>query len=228
MCHFQAPATTTSPTYIFSTPEPTTNSKVSATEPTTTTDADIAADAMDKFDMTVPDSLELSMSMDFNDDMSMIFEGFEQFDVDFEFSMSISTSVIVTDNPSEEESEEPFSISFDTENTADESLTEPSTTIILDDIDEMVPLSSETDATMVAAETTIPGVITTPDIATKPFANMNDCAKTICSVELSDELLMEYQLLDGAIQVKMSYDGIAWLGFGFSKDGSMVGSEAVM
>ena len=168
--------------------------------------------------MMVPDSLELSMSMGFNDDMSMMFEDFEQFDVDFDFSMSISSSV----DPSVEEIEETISIGQEAENVTDASLTEPSATIILDDIDEMIPLMSETESTAIAALTT------TPNVATKPFANRNDCAEAVCAVQLSDELLMEYQLLERAIQVKMSYDGIAWLGFGFSKDGSMVGSEAVM
>lgn len=213
---------TSPPTYIFSTPYPTSTSsesKVWATEPTATTMID--AESEDFGLMSVSDNLELSMSIDFNedlDDMSMLFEDFEQFDVDFE-SMSMSSDVVID--------EEPTDIIV-----LDETTVEPSTSAVMDNTD-IDPVVSETDSTEMVTDTT------TPAFATKPFINRADCIQSKCSVELSDMLTMDYQVIvpeattveecDGcALQVKMTFDGIAWLGLGFSNDGGMIGSDAIM
>jgi hypothetical protein len=95
-CKIQAPASTTAPTYIFSTPYPTVNTEVWATEPTSTTtnvnsNDSITVDTVEAeefgVDMTVPLGLDFSMSMDASH--SMYFDDFE-FDADFESSMSMS------------------------------------------------------------------------------------------------------------------------------------------
>jgi hypothetical protein len=167
-------------------------------------------------DIAFGHDVELSMSMDFNDDMSMEFQDFEQFDIPFDMSMSMNNAV-------------------------EETVTEPSTSIVLDE-EDIIPLVSETDSTQIVLDsttiaTTTPEDTTTPAVATKPSSQ--DCVSSTCAVELSSELLMEYQLLvpettttdvcEGcALEVKMTYDGIAWLGFALSNDGAMIGSEAVM
>jgi hypothetical protein len=66
-----------------------------------------------------------------------------------------------------------------------------------------------------------------------------DCTKELCQYQLSDDLSLQYQVFvpesttvdecDGcSVRMIMTYEGIAWLGLGFSNDGSMIGSEAVM
>jgi hypothetical protein len=76
----------------------------------------------------------------------------------------------------------------------------------------------------------------TPAFATVPKTK---CNASKCSIELSPDLLMEYSVnvpdgvtveeCDGCtMSVKLSYRGTAWIGFGFSTDVAMVGSEAVM
>lgn len=220
----QSPAHSTAPTYIFSTPFPTVSK-----------DASITVDQVEDV-MEMPGSLELSMSMNFavgDEEMSLFFEDFEQFDVEFE-SMSMVNDNTVDDATNVEAADEPIDIIKDTttEATAATAVeTESSTSIVLDEID-IIPLVSETDSTEITS------VTTTPAVATKPFVN-RDCTENVCAVELSPELLMEYQVIvpetssgtecDGcALQVKMTYDGIGWIGLGFSNDGGMIGSEAVM
>ena len=221
-CDTKAPLQTSPPTYIFSTPYPSSTSskgKVWATEPTATTA--VVAESEEFGLISVSDSLELSMSIDLNedlDDMSMLFEDFEQFDFDF-VSMSMSSNVVIDEEPTE--------IVI-----LDETTVEPSTGIVMDDIDIDLAVS-ETDSTEIATDTT------TPAVATKPFIDRANCIQSKCSVELSDMLTMDYQVIipeattveecDGCtMQVKMTFDGIAWLGFGFSNDGGMIGSEAIM
>jgi hypothetical protein len=212
---------TTAPTYIFSTPYPTVSKDTIA--------VDQAADIMG-----VPESsFELSMSMNFDEDnkMSMFMEDFQQFDVDF-MSMTDDT---VDHLVGTETADETMEIIEDTTTkatafeaqiqTGDENVG-----INLDDVD--VPVESENEPTNVAFDTT------TPAVATKPLGN-TDCTEATCALELSPDLLLEYQVIvpdtttvdecDGCqIQVKMTFDGIAWLGFGLSTDGGMVGGEAVM
>ena len=66
-----------------------------------------------------------------------------------------------------------------------------------------------------------------------------DCTKEFCDHELSPDFRLRYQVNvpDGttvdecngcSISMELTYDGEAWLGFAFSEDGQMVGSEAVM
>jgi hypothetical protein len=119
------------------------------------------------------------------------------------------------------------------------------------DIDMSLPAASTVLLTTKPADTTQPATedlpmtlisaaaaSTTPAIATKPSPN-NNCISSMCAVELSSELLLEYSVnvpdtttveeCDGCeISVKLSYSGTAWIGFGFSTVGAMIGSEAVM
>jgi hypothetical protein len=66
-----------------------------------------------------------------------------------------------------------------------------------------------------------------------------DCTAEFCEYQLSDAYFMEYRLnipegetVDEcqtcSLSVRLTYEGEAWLGFAFSNDGQMVGSEAVM
>ena len=66
-----------------------------------------------------------------------------------------------------------------------------------------------------------------------------DCVTDFCDHELSDDYFMKYKLNvpDGedvyecqtcSVTISLTYDGEAWLGFAFSTDGQMIGSEAVM
>ena len=66
-----------------------------------------------------------------------------------------------------------------------------------------------------------------------------DCIIDFCEHQLSDDYLMEYKLNlpEGSstddcekcsLTVRLTYDGVTWLGFAFSTDGQMVGSEAVL
>lgn len=176
------------------------------------------------------------MSMNFDvDNMSMFFEDFEQFDVDFE-SMSMThddsnganiDDAVLADAILQDTTTDATAVDTDEA----EVTTEPSTDIVIDEV-EIVSLASKTDSTEISLEAT------TPVVATKPFVD-RDCAEDLCIVELSADLTMEYKVIvpentsvdqcDGcALQVKMTYDGIAWLGLGFSDNGAMTGSEAVM
>ena len=219
-CDTKAPLQTSPPTYIFSTPYPSSTSskgKVWATEPTATTA--VIAESEEFGLISVSDNLELSMSIDLNedlDDMSMLFEDFEQFDFDF-VSLSMSSNVVIDEELTEVE-------------ILDETTVEPSTGIVMDDVDLAV---SETDSTEIATDPT------TPAVATKPFIDRANCIQSKCSVELSDMLALDYQVIvpeattveecdECALQVKMTFDGIAWLGFGFSNNGGMIGSEAIV
>lgn len=67
----------------------------------------------------------------------------------------------------------------------------------------------------------------------------NDCTKEMCQYEISDDCLLEYKVnvpedttvdecIGCSLSIKLTYDGVAWLGFAFSKNGEMIGSEAVM
>ena len=74
---------------------------------------------------------------------------------------------------------------------------------------------------------------------TLPTASGSDCSQEMCESQLDDNYLLLYQInvpdgttvdvCDGCtISMELIYDGDAWVGIGFSKDGQMVGSEAVM
>ena len=49
-----------------------------------------------------------------------------------------------------------------------------------------------------------------------------------CSYQLSDNSLLTYQVNAQDIEMEIVHNGEAWLGLGFSTNGEMVGSEAVM
>eukprot|EP00804_Cyclotella_cryptica_P028957 CCRYP_012384-RA/>CCRYP_012384-RA protein AED:0.12 eAED:0.12 QI:112/1/1/1/0.8/0.66/6/4153/508 len=77
----------------------------------------------------------------------------------------------------------------------------------------------------------------TSELAGKSDAK--DCTKDMCQYELSPDYLLEYKVnvpedttLDEcagcSLRIKVTYDGTAWLGFAFSKNGEMIGSEAVI
>ena len=82
------------------------------------------------------------------------------------------------------------------------------------------------------------GTDPTPVAAPAP-ASSKDCTKEFCDHELSPDFRLRYQVNvpDGTtvdecngctISMELTYDGEAWLGFAFSEDGQMIGSEAVM
>ena len=79
------------------------------------------------------------------------------------------------------------------------------------------------------------GSTTTTEATSSTF----NCVADFCEQQLSDDYLMKYKLNvpDGenvyecqtcSVTISLTYDGEAWLGFAFSTDGQMVGSEAVM
>jgi len=99
----------------------------------------------------------------------------------------------------------------------------------------------------VACETTIvnpvcmepPATVEPPPTPTPPTASGKDCSQEMCESQLDDKYLMRYQInvpdgttldvCDGCtISMELTYEGDAWVGIGFSTDGSMVGSEAVL
>ena len=79
-------------------------------------------------------------------------------------------------------------------------------------------------------ETTPPA----PTVVTTPFptgvVDSPLCTTQMCSVDLSDTTFMKYQVNsnDGSITVEIISDQPQWLAFGLSKDGEMIGSEAVI
>jgi len=79
---------------------------------------------------------------------------------------------------------------------------------------------------------------TEPPVPTPSDPN-KDCTKEMCENRLSPDLLLKYQVnvpadttlevCDGCtVSMELIYDGEAWLGIGFSEDGQMIGSEAVI
>jgi hypothetical protein len=58
-----------------------------------------------------------------------------------------------------------------------------------------------------------------------------DCITNMCSLELSSDCLLKYQLNKtpiATVTIHLVCEGEAWIGIGFSNDGQMVGSEAVL
>jgi hypothetical protein len=66
-----------------------------------------------------------------------------------------------------------------------------------------------------------------------------DCTKEMCQYEISADCLLEYKVnvpedtttdecVGCSLSIKLTYSGVAWLGLAFSKNGEMIGSEAVM
>ena len=90
-----------------------------------------------------------------------------------------------------------------------------------------------------ASNTTAPTFHEGSTTTTGATLSGSDCTTTFCEYQLSDDYLMEYRLnvpsgesVDDcqtcSLNVRLTYEGEAWLGFAFSTDGQMVGSEAVM
>lgn len=72
-----------------------------------------------------------------------------------------------------------------------------------------------------------------------PGLSAGDCTKEMCEHQLSDDYLLMYQLnvpedttldvCEGcSISMELIYDGEGWVGIGFSTNGGMIGSEAVL
>ena len=76
--------------------------------------------------------------------------------------------------------------------------------------------------------------------ATASESAANDCTQDFCESQVSPEFLLRYKVnvpegmtLEGCgsdctISYEAIYDGEAWVSIGFSTDGKMIGSEAVM
>ena len=253
-----APATTGSPTLLLETPSPTyrggiftdsdsevIESIVWATEATSTstpphsTDfsevivfdpTDDSTDKNDDGDMTIPtlpaNLLAFdSMSLNFDDDGDMSMPlGDDSFGGRFDIDKWPAATI-------EASGDDNFGGRFD----IDMSLPAASTVLLTTKpADTTQPATEDLPMTLISAA----AASTTPAIATKPSPN-NNCISSMCAVELSSELLLEYSVnvpdtttveeCDGCeISVKLSYSGTAWIGFGFSTVGAMIGSEAVM
>jgi hypothetical protein len=84
------------------------------------------------------------------------------------------------------------------------------------------------------------------DAALSDFDQRNptarECINQFCSIELTEGLVQKYRVdvplnstlescgIDGncTITIEVVLDGIGWIGVGFSNDGEMIGSDAVM
>ncbi|KAL3779619.1 hypothetical protein HJC23_007697 [Cyclotella cryptica] len=210
--------------------------------------------------------IDVSVSMSLPD-FSQEEEDFQQLAPEFDSSMSMDMNAELPDFTNEEEdfqelaAESDSSMSMDmngdlTDFLQEEEVFQESSSMSMDmntdfpdfsqEEEGFQQLTAEWDSSMsmdMTAETIIPLVSTDSTelaVATKPFPN-RDCVETMCAIELSPELLMEYQLemptdmaIDEsgcqgcAVTIHLTYDGIAWIGFGFSTNGAMVGSEAVI
>ena len=97
------------------------------------------------------------------------------------------------------------------------------------------------DASVQCETTTLPPQCTGDSSMVPPPVGppAKDCSVEICTEQLSDDLLLEYfiQVPEGtdpevcddcSISMVLKYEGEAWVAIGFSEDGQMIGSEAVM
>ena len=76
-------------------------------------------------------------------------------------------------------------------------------------------------------------------VPTAPTPDVVDCVAQFCDADLTDGYTMKYKInvpqdtskeecVGCTMSVEMYYDGDAWIALGFSTDGRMVGSDAVM
>jgi hypothetical protein len=102
------------------------------------------------------------------------------------------------------------------------------------------PTTSNTPSpTFYEGSTTATATEASPSASNETAPGGFDCTAEFCEYQLSDAYFMEYRLnipegetVDEcqtcSLSVRLTYEGEAWLGFAFSNDGQMVGSEAVM
>ncbi|KAL7465683.1 hypothetical protein ACHAXS_006005 [Conticribra weissflogii] len=57
-----------------------------------------------------------------------------------------------------------------------------------------------------------------------------DCTQQMCSVELTSGYMLQYQVneAEGTVSIEATFDGEAYVAIGFSTNGDMIGSEAVI
>ncbi|KAL7554668.1 hypothetical protein ACHAWF_018165, partial [Thalassiosira exigua] len=55
-----------------------------------------------------------------------------------------------------------------------------------------------------------------------------DCSQTMCTYELTETCTMKYLVNQDSISIELSHEGYSWLGLALSRDGNMIGSEAVI
>jgi hypothetical protein len=109
------------------------------------------------------------------------------------------------------------------------------THLILPKIAAIYPKDFPTTSNSTYSPTFYQGSTTTTDSTLSGSGCMSD----FCEHQLSDDYIMEYKLnvpegvsVDDcqscSVTIRLTYEGEAWLGFAFSTDGQMIGSEAVM
>ena len=97
--------------------------------------------------------------------------------------------------------------------------------------------ASSTGASSTGA--TVTGVTSTGATSTGATFSGSGCISDFCEEQLTSDYLMQYKVNvpEGSsveecylcsVTIRLTYEGDAWLGFAFSTDGQMVGSQAVM